>query len=877
MDSFGLIKLSDASEICKKCNCICYSIQFQHNFKNWTSGNDNIDKIIQNTQLSVHEDVSKVLEVLEWIPYDKLYNITKDDEFGKVYRANWIDEYISYDENDKSWDNENQNWIRNEYNMFVNLKSLNTPNIFTLEFVNKIKFERIFYGITQDPETKNYMMVLNNICERCNKICNSIHFQRKFIDWTSGNNDIDKFIKNTQLSAHEDVSEVLEWIPHDRFHDIKYHIAKDEFCEVYRANWIDGHISYCKNSGSWDNENQNWIREGCNMFVNLKSLNTSNILTLEFVNEIKFEHEFYGITQDPETKNYMMVLSNKCKMCNKICNTTHFQYKFIDWTSGNDDIDKFIQDSQLSVHNDNEISHALEWMPYDRFHDIKYIAKDEFCEVYRANWIDGHISYCKNSGSWDNENQNWIREGCNMFVNLKSLNTSNILTLEFVNEIKFEHEFYGITQDPETKNYMMVLSNKCKMCNKICNTIHFQYKFIDWTSGNDDIDKFIQDSQLSVHNDNEISHALEWMPHDRFHDIKYIAKDEFCEVYRANWIDGHISDCKNSGSWDNENQNWIREGCNMFVNLKSLNTSNILTLEFVNEIKIEHEFYGITWDPETKNYMMVLNNKCKECNKICNSIYFQQNFENWTSGNDDIDKFIQNTQLSVHKVAREALEWIPYDRFHDIKYIAEDDFGKVYRANWIDGYISYDENDKSWDNVNQNWRRNNLNMFVNLKSLNTPNDLTFELANKIKIEHTFYGITQDPETKNYMMIVLNNKCKECNKIYCNSIYFQRNFENWTSGNDDIDKFIQDTQLSAHKDVKEALEWIPYNRFYDIKYIAKGGFGKVYRAYLTNGFITDWDSKNQKWKRNSNDILVALKSLNNSKNITPEFINEVLSD
>ncbi|RGB36389.1 hypothetical protein C1646_758206 [Rhizophagus diaphanus] len=40
------------------------------------------------------------------------------------------------------------------------------------------------------------------------------------------------------------------------------------------------------------------------------------------------------------------------------------------------------------------------------------------------------------------------------------------------------------------------------------------------------------------------------------------------------------------------------------------------------------------------------------------------------------------------------------------------------------------------------------------------------------------------------------------------------------GNNDIDKFIQDTQLSAHSDVREALEWIPYDRFHDIKYIAK---------------------------------------------------------
>ena len=122
--------------------------------------------------------------------------------------------------------------------------------------------------------------------------------------------------------------------------------------------------------------------------------------------------------------------------------------------------------------------------------------------------------------------------------------------------------------------------------------------------------------------------------------------------------------------------------------------------------------------------MMVLNNICKECNKRCNSIHFQHKFIDWTSGNDDIDKFIQDTQLSAHVNADEALEWIPYKRLYDIKYIA-DEFGKVYRANWIDGYIT------NWDYSNQNWKRYNKDMFVNLKILNTPNDLTFELANKV--------------------------------------------------------------------------------------------------------------------------------------------------
>src|SRR6266496_2257152 len=120
-------------------------------------------------------------------------------------------------------------------------------------------------------------------------------------------------------------------------------------------------------------------------------------------------------------------------------------------------------------------------------------------------------------------------------------------------------------------------------------------------------------------------------------------------------------------------------------------------------------------------------------------------------------------------------------------------------------------------------------------------------------------------------------CEECNqkKDYywckaCNAKHFQQNFEKWTSGNVDIDKFIQESQLSANKSIY-VIEWIPYDKFYDIEYIAKGGFGKVYRAILIDGKISSWDNKSQNWYR-FNNVIVALKSLNNSQNVTLEFLN-----
>jgi hypothetical protein len=131
--------------------------------------------------------------------------------------------------------------------------------------------------------------------------------------------------------------------------------------------------------------------------------------------------------------------------------------------------------------------------------------------------------------------------------------------------------------------------------------------------------------------------------------------------------------------------------------------------------------------------MVIFEIKCEECNKTCNSIYFQYNFINWTSGNNDIDKFIQSTQLSAHNKVSDALEWIPYNRFYDIKYIAGGESNKMYRANWIDGCIVMMESwyQSSWDDYNQNWKRGKPNIFVIMKILNNPTSITSEFIDKV--------------------------------------------------------------------------------------------------------------------------------------------------
>ncbi|EXX73120.1 Cmk1p [Rhizophagus irregularis DAOM 197198w] len=127
--------------------------------------------------------------------------------------------------------------------------------------------------------------------------------------WTSGNNDVDKFIKYTNYNAKN--NKCLEWIPYDRFEGVEQ-IAKGGFSKVYSATWIDGKANYFKqDDGSWKRRETGSIR------VALKKLNESQNISAEYLNELKIHWRFYitatsplrlyGITKDPQTKELIMV------------------------------------------------------------------------------------------------------------------------------------------------------------------------------------------------------------------------------------------------------------------------------------------------------------------------------------------------------------------------------------------------------------------------------------------------------------------------------------------------------------------------------------------------------------------------------------------
>src|ERR1043165_9678048 len=126
----------------------------------------------------------------------------------------------------------------------------------------------------------------NKNCSYCNQPfilelwCTECDPFRVIEGWSSGNPDIDRFIKDTMYDArHNDrFGDVLflEWVPFGRFEGIKQ-IGEGGFSKVYSAIWIDGQ------SVRYDH---GWKKlDPKPMEVALKRLNGSRNISAGYLNE----------------------------------------------------------------------------------------------------------------------------------------------------------------------------------------------------------------------------------------------------------------------------------------------------------------------------------------------------------------------------------------------------------------------------------------------------------------------------------------------------------------------------------------------------------------------------------------------------------------
>ncbi|GBB98239.1 hypothetical protein RclHR1_03180004 [Rhizophagus clarus] len=846
------------------------------NFTNWTSGNELIDNFIQKRQLEIKNNEV----VFEWIPYSRLI-ITKEAEDNCLATAIWDEGPLSYD----------AVWCRKSY-CKVTLRFLYDSQNITDEFINKIESYGANYGMSQNPDTKIYILVFDDkysdcYCRKCgNKYkiqytkwcepCQMNYLKNNFTNWTSGNEKIDNFIQEKQLK-YNGSGVVFEWILYDELIGIK---ELGDNC-LTTAIWEDGPLHYDKN------ENE-WIRTSCKQ-VFLRFFCSSQNITDDFINKIEsylsdYRRYYYGISQNPDTKVYILVFDDEysdcyCEKCgnkygvqqNKWCKPCQIN-NITNRTSGNKKIDNFIREEQLKFGYNT----VFEWIPYNEFIEIKELGKDSI-----AIWKNGPLCYNAN-------NEKLIRESYKI-VYLKNLYNSPDITDGFLNMIETflkNGRGYGISQNSnsDTKVYILVFDDKflddcCINCGikyykyyniynlevkwcKPCQINYLKDNFTNWTSGNEKIDEIIQKIQLNINNHDDV--IFEWIPYNEFIEINEMDRENGFDT--AIWKMGPLF-------YNIEEERLMRISYKKYekVCLKYLHNSQNITDEFLNQVESylkRNNGYGLSQNPDTKDYIFVYDNNyfeeyCEKCGdryknddekwcKPCHVNHLKNNFMNWTSGNSKIDEFVQRLQLKINKHNDVIFEWIPYNEFISIKETRND----LATAIWKEGPLCYNKIERKY--------KRRLNEKVLLKYLNDSQNINYIILNKIA--NSFgedYGLSQNPTTKDFILVLqLKHHCQYCGEKYNNEfeminkrcILCQANHEN-----DEINDFVKEMRLKADLNSVVVFQWIPYDQFNDIKEIGKGGFSTVYSAV--------WDGS----LYNEN---VILKCIHNSRNFLDKFLNKV---
>ncbi|CAG8658492.1 10643_t:CDS:2 [Cetraspora pellucida] len=119
---------------------------------------------------------------------------------------------------------------------------------------------------------------------------------------------------------------------------------------------------------------------------------------------------------------------------------------------------KFI-DNWLTKQNKQKV--FIEFIPYEYFKNIIYLSEGGFSKIYKATCVNGIRT------EWNSRKRRFAEAIINATVVLKCLNSSEAISHDFLNELKnyfqcsdgyYILQYYGITQHPETKDYMIAMA-----------------------------------------------------------------------------------------------------------------------------------------------------------------------------------------------------------------------------------------------------------------------------------------------------------------------------------------------------------------------------------------------------------------------------------
>ena len=91
-----------------------------------------------------------------------------------------------------------------------------------------------------------------------------------------------------------------------------------------------------------------------------------------------------------------------------------------------------------------------------------------------------------------------------------------------------------------------------------------------------------------------------------------------------------------------------------------------------------------------------------------------------------------------------------------------------------------------------------------------------ENETQVPIESEFNNLNISDDKDSNSANINHENCSYCNKPFTEKLWCKecdpfRMIEGWTSGNNDIDKFIKDTIYDARERSYRFLEWVPFDR------------------------------------------------------------------
>ncbi|RIB22746.1 hypothetical protein C2G38_2033338 [Gigaspora rosea] len=445
-----------------------------------------------------------------------------------------------------------------------------------------------------------------NISPTWCKLCDPLKATK---GWTSGNKDLDKYIKGLQIKVME-YEKMIEWIPFERLTNFQM-IREEELGMIFMATWLDG-IRIIE--AEFVGYKQSRIEScGVNLII-LHDFQTFESFKKKLKNYMQLEgNVVYGITQNTETNQYIIVIPDEfnsrrnhsygvCIYCNFYntspawCQSCDPWKVALEWTNKNKEINNLIEELIKEYRfKAKEYEKVIEWIPFDELINLIEI-KGVSCLVFMATWVKGVRTIKSESGKY-------TQSRTISSVDLMKLNYSQTNTLELLENVKVhiqseEYRIHGITQSTETSQYMLIIdfyNNKRKLVNGICEQCK-RYntspawcylcdppKVVQETSGDKKIDNCIKEFQLKA---TAFENVIEWIPFNKLENIKMIGK-------------GGFGTCRKKS---------------FEVALKKLPGSQTNSSEFLNEFKHHMqcrlegsalEVYGLTRNAENGQYMMV--------------------------------------------------------------------------------------------------------------------------------------------------------------------------------------------------------------------------------------------------------------------------------